>query len=72
MQASKEDKEYLPITGLASFNSEAIKLAYGAECAPLKEGRVSAGMLAFRCRAGPGPVTAHPASQHRLTSVSPM
>lgn len=40
IQSQHEDKEYLPITGLAKFNQEAIKLAYGADSAPLKEGRV--------------------------------
>ncbi|EJT99836.1 aspartate aminotransferase [Dacryopinax primogenitus] len=35
------DKEYLPITGLPSFTSAAAKLAYGADCAPLKEGSIA-------------------------------
>ncbi|KAK7463633.1 aspartate transaminase aat1 [Stygiomarasmius scandens] len=39
--ASKPDKEYLPITGLAEFNKNAAKLAYGAESAPLKQGAVA-------------------------------
>lgn len=32
---SSPDKEYLPITGLADFTKAAVKLAYGAESAPL-------------------------------------
>ncbi|KDQ20317.1 hypothetical protein BOTBODRAFT_27738 [Botryobasidium botryosum FD-172 SS1] len=39
--ASKADKEYLPITGLADFTKLAAKLAYGADSAPLQEGRIS-------------------------------
>ena len=35
------DKEYLPITGLAEFTKNAVKLAYGAEASPLVEDRVS-------------------------------
>jgi len=35
------DKEYLPITGLASFTKNAAKLAYGADSAPLTAGSVS-------------------------------
>ncbi|KAI0801318.1 PLP-dependent transferase [Fomes fomentarius] len=35
------DKEYLPITGLADFTQAAAKLAYGADSAPLKEGRIA-------------------------------
>lgn len=38
----KADKEYLPITGLASFDKLASELAYGENSAPIKEGRVSA------------------------------
>lgn len=38
--ATKPDKEYLPITGLAEFNKNAIKLAYGAESTPLTQGTV--------------------------------
>lgn len=37
----KLDKEYLAITGLASFTKEAVLLAYGKDSEPLKEGRVS-------------------------------
>ncbi|RHZ54740.1 hypothetical protein Glove_423g19 [Diversispora epigaea] len=37
----KLDKEYLPITGLATFTKEAAILAYGSESEPLKEGRIS-------------------------------
>ncbi|ORX40859.1 pyridoxal phosphate-dependent transferase [Kockovaella imperatae] len=33
--------EYLPITGLASFNKLAAELAYGKDSAPLKEGRLA-------------------------------
>ncbi|RSH78378.1 aspartate transaminase aat1 [Apiotrichum porosum] len=39
--AQKGDKEYLPITGLASFDQLAAELAYGAESAPIKEGRLA-------------------------------
>ncbi len=39
------DKEYLPITGLADFTQAAAKLAYGADSAPLKEGRVRVSCL---------------------------
>ncbi|KZO96068.1 PLP-dependent transferase [Calocera viscosa TUFC12733] len=35
------DKEYLPITGLASFTSAAAKLAYGSDSAPLSQGAVA-------------------------------
>ena len=35
------DKEYLPITGLAEFNKNAAKLAYGEDSTPLKESSVS-------------------------------
>ncbi|RIA86237.1 aspartate aminotransferase [Glomus cerebriforme] len=37
----KFDKEYLPITGLATFTKEAALLAYGKDSEPLGEGRVS-------------------------------
>ncbi|GMK59192.1 hypothetical protein CspeluHIS016_0702070 [Cutaneotrichosporon spelunceum] len=37
----KGDKEYLPITGLASFDKLAVELAYGEDSAPIKEGRLS-------------------------------
>jgi hypothetical protein len=40
--AANVDKEYLPITGLADFTKLAAKLAYGADSAPITEGRVSA------------------------------
>ncbi|KAG7099270.1 Aspartate aminotransferase, mitochondrial [Marasmius oreades] len=39
--ASKPDKEYLPITGLAEFNKNAAKLAYGADSAALKDGVIA-------------------------------
>jgi len=39
--AGKVDKEYLPITGLASFNAAAAKLAYGADSAPLNAGAIA-------------------------------
>lgn len=39
--AKKLDKEYLPITGLASFTSKAVELAYGPDSAPLKAGRIA-------------------------------
>ncbi|WFD25450.1 aspartate transaminase [Malassezia nana] len=35
------DKEYLPITGLATFEQLAAQLAYGADSAPLKEKRIA-------------------------------
>ncbi|KAG8908262.1 aspartate transaminase aat1 [Tulasnella sp. 417] len=41
LAAAKGDKEYLPITGLASYTSAAAKLAYGADSAALKEGRIA-------------------------------
>ncbi|CAG8446746.1 17656_t:CDS:2 [Funneliformis caledonium] len=37
----KLDKEYLPITGLASFTKEAALLAYGKDSEPLGEGRIA-------------------------------
>lgn len=39
--AARSDKEYLPITGLADFTKAAATLAYGADSAPLQEGRVA-------------------------------
>ncbi|KAF7306974.1 Aspartate aminotransferase [Mycena indigotica] len=42
VDASKPDKEYLPITGLADFNKNAVKLAYGEDSAPLKAGAIAA------------------------------
>lgn len=59
IQSQHEDKEYLPITGLAKFNQEAIKLAYGPDSAPLKEGRVRTpshpgAFSATRTPSGPG------------------
>ncbi|KAF9270269.1 glutamic oxaloacetic transaminase AAT1 [Marasmius fiardii PR-910] len=39
--ATKPDKEYLPITGLADFTKNAAKLAYGADSVPLKDGVIS-------------------------------
>jgi len=38
--AGKNDKEYLPITGLAEFTKLAAKLAYGADSALLKDDKV--------------------------------
>jgi aspartate aminotransferase, mitochondrial len=38
--AGLADKEYLPITGDATFTKLAAKLAYGADSAPLNENRV--------------------------------
>ncbi|EJT52984.1 aspartate aminotransferase, precursor [Trichosporon asahii var. asahii CBS 2479] len=37
----KADKEYLPITGLASFDKLATELAYGENSAPIKENRLA-------------------------------
>ncbi|KAK4689646.1 hypothetical protein P7C73_g449, partial [Tremellales sp. Uapishka_1] len=37
----RADKEYLPITGSADFDTLASELAYGKESVPLKEGRVA-------------------------------
>ncbi|KAF7320366.1 Aspartate aminotransferase [Mycena kentingensis (nom. inval.)] len=42
VEASQPDKEYLPITGLAAFTENAIKLAYGEDSAPLKAGNIAA------------------------------
>ncbi|KAI6153542.1 pyridoxal phosphate-dependent transferase [Pisolithus tinctorius] len=39
--AAKMDKEYLPITGLASFTQNAAKLAYGADSEPLKQNAIA-------------------------------
>ncbi|PKI86016.1 aspartate transaminase [Malassezia vespertilionis] len=39
--SEKLDKEYLPITGLASFDKLAAELAYGEDSKPLKEDRVA-------------------------------
>ncbi|KAF5374892.1 hypothetical protein D9758_000229 [Tetrapyrgos nigripes] len=39
--ASRPDKEYLPITGLAEFNKNAAKLAYGADSTPLQQGAIA-------------------------------
>ncbi|KDN53315.1 hypothetical protein K437DRAFT_292488 [Tilletiaria anomala UBC 951] len=39
--ASKSDKEYGPITGLADFTKNAAKLAYGADSKPIAENRVA-------------------------------
>ncbi|KAH7107026.1 pyridoxal phosphate-dependent transferase [Auriculariales sp. MPI-PUGE-AT-0066] len=41
LASSGADKEYLPITGNAAFTKLAAKLAYGADSAPLTEGRVA-------------------------------
>jgi hypothetical protein len=38
--ASRPDKEYLPITGLAEFNKRAALLAYGIDSVPLKQDSV--------------------------------
>jgi aspartate/tyrosine/aromatic aminotransferase len=37
---AKLDKEYLPITGLATFTQNAAKLAYGADSVPLNQNAV--------------------------------
>lgn len=39
--AAKQDKEYLAITGLATFTQNAAKLAYGVDSEPLKQNAVS-------------------------------
>jgi len=39
--SQRNDKEYLPITGLNTFTNAAATLAYGEGSKPLKEGRVS-------------------------------
>ncbi|KAH9471846.1 hypothetical protein MJO28_002306 [Puccinia striiformis f. sp. tritici] len=39
--AAKHDKEYLGITGFTEFTKHAALLAYGADSAPLKEGRIA-------------------------------
>ena len=36
IESSGPDKEYLPITGLGEFTKAAVKLAYGADSAPLQ------------------------------------
>ncbi|EGN99351.1 hypothetical protein SERLA73DRAFT_108809 [Serpula lacrymans var. lacrymans S7.3] len=41
LTAAKNDKEYLPITGLADFTKNAAKLAYGAESKPLNENAIA-------------------------------
>lgn len=41
MAAAKLDKEYLGITGLASFTQNAAKLAYGVDSELLKQNAVS-------------------------------
>jgi aspartate aminotransferase, mitochondrial len=38
---SKGDKEYLPITGLANFTTNAAKLAYGTDSKPIAENRIA-------------------------------
>lgn len=40
MVLAKLDKEYLPITGLATFTQNAAKLAYGADSLPLNQNAV--------------------------------
>ncbi|KAF7339419.1 Aspartate aminotransferase [Mycena sanguinolenta] len=47
LEAAQLDKEYLPITGLADFTKNAVKLAYGTDSAPLTAGSV-------RCSPSPG------------------
>lgn len=39
--ASRLDKEYAAITGVGNFTAKAAELAYGADSAPLKEGRIA-------------------------------
>lgn len=39
------DKEYAGITGVPEFTKGAAILAYGADSAPLKEGRVSGSLF---------------------------
>ncbi|KAI7975187.1 hypothetical protein EIK77_001873 [Talaromyces pinophilus] len=39
--ASRADKEYAAITGVSNFTAKAAELAYGADSAPLKEGRIA-------------------------------
>jgi aspartate aminotransferase len=41
----KLDKEYLPITGLATFASASAKLAFGDQAKPIKDG-----VVRRRCR----------------------
>ncbi|KAG8849711.1 aspartate transaminase aat1 [Tulasnella sp. 330] len=41
MAAAMGDKEYLPITGDAGFTKAAAKLAYGADSAPIVDGRIA-------------------------------
>ena len=41
MISQRNDKEYLPITGLNDFTKAAATLAYGQDSKPLQEGRVS-------------------------------
>jgi aspartate aminotransferase, mitochondrial len=45
--ASRPDKEYLAITGLAEFNKRAALLAYGADSIPLKQDAVRVLSLPF-------------------------
>lgn len=40
MALAKLDKEYLPISGLATFTQNAAKLAYGADSVPLNQNAV--------------------------------
>lgn len=40
MALAKLDKEYLPITGLATFTQNAAKLAYGVDSVPLTQNAV--------------------------------
>ncbi|KAI9572917.1 pyridoxal phosphate-dependent transferase [Boletus coccyginus] len=41
MALAKLDKEYLPITGLATFTQNAAKLAYGADSIPLNQNAIA-------------------------------
>ncbi|KAF8330362.1 pyridoxal phosphate-dependent transferase [Cantharellus anzutake] len=41
IHAAKQDKEYLPITGLADFTKLASKLAYGEDSEPLRNGFIA-------------------------------
>ncbi|KAI0347998.1 PLP-dependent transferase [Trametopsis cervina] len=41
VKAADPDKEYLPITGLAEFTKAAVKLAYGADSAPLNSNTIA-------------------------------
>lgn len=47
MALAKLDKEYLPITGLATFTQNAAKLAYGADSVPLNQNAVRFAMPTY-------------------------